>query len=62
MTSLERSKILVIVLVLAMLSSGFVYGIYAYGNATGPSNNEVKDHEEEVKGRETVFSDKENVP
>ncbi|MDA8054129.1 MAG: PEGA domain-containing protein [Thermoplasmatales archaeon] len=27
-----------------MLSSGFVYGIYAYGNATGPSNNEVKDH------------------
>ena len=44
MTSLKRSKILVIVLVLAMLSSGFVYGIYAYGNATGPSNNEVKDH------------------
>ena len=38
MPSSKRSKILVIMLGLIMLSSGFAYGISSYGNATGPSN------------------------
>ena len=42
MPSSKRSKILIVMIVLIMLSSGFAYGIPTFGKAIDHSNNEVK--------------------